>query len=1248
MIYLLVKQSASQVSVCRIPYGDAVNQPGWDGLVETQDDFLEFVPKGVSYWEIGTPADPQTKATKEFRKRTKRISESNRNGSSFVFVTPRSRGSDGWNEPKQTAWLNRRKNQGWKDIRIIDGVKLADWLREFPALGRWMAKKIGLSPTLGGLLTPAEHWELIQASATSVSSATSADPPLPPKIFIVGRDNACNALQALFEGQSNKLILFAESPRDVDDFVAAYLATLDDDTARSFTNRCLYISDEDAWRSVVESRKSHVLVADPALCLESENADLQTLATSKGHAVVIPIYAAWPGHSPEIIRLRSPTQSQLEMVFSDAQYSLARARELASIGGDRLSALRRHFQGLGAIPPYASWDNARLLAQVGLAGKWNEKSEADRTALENLLGKEYGEWIETLISDTLRSDTPLIQRDGKWRLVARGEAWSALGPRLTDDDLDRLQETAIMALGERDPKFDLPKEERFAASVHGKQLQHSEILREGLAETLALVGSRPEALSSCSHDKAESVAVLTVRGLLENATWDRWASLDRLLPLLAESSPNEFLGAVELGLENLNETPFHQVFAQESSGGIGGSNYISGLLWALETLAWHPDFLASVIRILGDLASIDPGGNWLNRPAKSLVDILLPWNVQTCASMEKRKVAVETLLAERPEVAWKLLLGLLPHNHGSTMGCRRPVWRNYIPRAWEDSVTISEYWDQVTIYTDIAVDFAKTSLEKFGELLDRLSDLPEPSHNIILDYLASEEISGLPEDKRFPVWQTLCDLVRKHRKFADAQWAMPEELVKKIEIVANVLVPDNPELRYHHLFHSAGYDVYDEGSYEEQQERLSQARQDAVQLILERGGVNAVMSFAQKVAASYQVGHELGNVSTNSIESELLPVLLEVNDEILKKFIGGYVRSRFRKLSWTWVDQVLANDWSMTQKTAFLVLLPFAGDVWSRVEEHLGQSNRRLYWIKVGVAPCETEQDSTFAVEKLIEYGRASAAVHCVYFAIRNNEHFDAKLVTRVLTAILETENAVDQLDYYETVEVIKWLQERPDINEDVLFKTEWNFLPWLDQFSQGSPKTLENRLASDPSFFAEIITLAFRSKNQEHSGEEPTDHQKQVALNAYRLLDEWEQCPGTSANGDFDSDSFSNWLTEAKRITKATGHFEVACRRIGHVLAHAPADPCVLWIHPVVAEALDGRDAKRMREGFRTEIRNQRGAHWFSVGEEELKLARLNRKKAEALEAKGYSRFAKDMRELAGGYEQDAKREASREPFED
>ncbi len=126
LVYFLIKQSVSELAVCRIPYGDAINQPGMDGLVEAAQMFKEFVPKGTSYWEIGTGGDPQSKATADFKKRTDEVPSDDRSKSVFLFVTPRSSGSQGWNEPKQRTWLKHRKNDGWKDICIVDGIKLAD------------------------------------------------------------------------------------------------------------------------------------------------------------------------------------------------------------------------------------------------------------------------------------------------------------------------------------------------------------------------------------------------------------------------------------------------------------------------------------------------------------------------------------------------------------------------------------------------------------------------------------------------------------------------------------------------------------------------------------------------------------------------------------------------------------------------------------------------------------------------------------------------------------------------------------------------------------------------------------------------------------------------------------------------------------------------------------------------------------------------------------------------------------------
>jgi hypothetical protein len=1245
LVYWLVKQSCSDLVVCRIPYGDAVNQPGWDGMVETNEGFLEFVPKGKSYWEIGSGADPQHKATDDFKKRTEEIDDEERAESSFVFVTPRSSGSGGWNEPEQTKWLERRKDKGWKLIRVIDGVKLADWLREYPAIGKWMAKNLNLTASLGGLSTATEHW------ADLVSECATDDPPFPPTLFTIGRTGACEALQALFQGQMQTLMLFAESPQDVADFVSAFLAGLDPNISRTFSNRCLYINDEQAWRSIVESRSPHVLVADPRLGLETEDgAALRAIARRKGHAVVVPLCGAWSGNSPEIVKLRSPSQSQVESVLKESGYTDVRAKELAKIGGDRISALRRHWQGYGTLPPYARWENATLIAQAGLVGKWDGSNAADRSALEKLLGKGYGEWIETLRPDTLRSDSPLLQHDENWRFVARGEAWNSLGSRITDDDLSRFQTAALRVLGERDPKFDLPKEDRFAASIHGKVLTHSNLIRKGFAETLALMGSRPEALSSCSRGKAEGTATLVVRSLLNKANWDRWASLDSLMFFLAEAAPGEFLDAVESVLVDLDNAPFHRIFAEEGGGGVGGWNYMSGLLWALETLAWSPEYLARVSVILADIASIDPGGNWVNRPSKSLADIFLPWHVQTTAPFEKRKSAVEAVVREQPGVGWKLLLALLPHNHGFTSGCHRPVWRDFIPRDWTDRVLRTEYWEQVTAYTDLAVSLAKSDTGKLSELIKRLSDLPRSAHENLLEHLTSDAVAALPEQERLPLWESLHHLVRHHRKYSDADWALSEAAVNKIAQTANALAPTSPRFKYHPLFSDRDFDLYDEkGNYDKQRRRLDESRQAAISEILGDGSTAAVWEFAANVATPYEVGRALGVIASDGIELSILPSLLDSEDDTTVRVVAGFIWARFWKLKIDWVDAVLDRDWTPQHRAKFLTLLPFEEEIWNRASLPLEETHEELYWKHAKVNPYGPDRDLTIAIEKLLEYGREGAAVMCVARTADDESRFDESLATRALLALLESEHGIEELDNYQTVKLIKHLQDSETADPNALFRIEWNFLPWLDRFSSGSPVTLEKGLASDPTFFAEVIALVFRSRHDsDNDDEEPDEQKKHLAKNAYKLLTEWKRCPGLQDDGSFSAPAFDAWLNEARRMTEESGHAEVAQIQIGHVLTCAPPAPDGLWIHNAVAEALNFRDTGEMRSGFTTQLFNDRGVHGFTHGQEERKLASEYRQKAEALDSRGYTRFATAMREFADQYERQAEREAERDPFED
>jgi len=1234
LVYLLVTQSVPDATACRIPYGDAVNQPGLDGIVKTSSAFLEFVPDGVSYWEIGTGADPQKKATTDFRTRTKNTSSADRASSTFVFVTPRSAGTGGWNESKQSVWLARRKNCGWKQIRIIDGVKLADWLREFPALGHWMANKVGITPRLSGILTPREHWETIIAQNASDGLS------LPPTLFTTARENACTAVRALFEGKSQKLFLFAESPHDVDDFVTAFLAALDERTARSFTNRCLLIKNEDAWRAVTEARKSHVLVANPSLGLDYEKADLQTVATKKGHAIVVPLCGAWSENNPNFIKLRSPSQLQIEALLRKEGFPERRAKELAQIGGDRICALRRHLLGLGTLPPYATWENARILAQAGLVGKWDGNNLSDLAVLEELLGKEYGEWIEELRPNAIRSDSPLIQYNEKWRFVTRGEAWSALGNRVTDDDLNRLQSVAVKVLGESDPQFEFPKEERFAAAIVGKHLEYSQQLREGLAETLALVGSRPDSLSSCSQGKAENTAILTVRELLSNATWNRWASLGRIFYLLAEAAHSEFLNCVESAHQDLNNTPFRDVFAQES-GGIGGSNYISGLLWALESLAWNPDFLTRVAVVLADLASIDSGGNWANRPSNSLLDIFLPWHAQTTATVKQRTATVDTVLNEHPDVGWKFLLGLLPHDHGFTTGCNQPIWRNYIPQDWDVEVTTSDYVEQLKVYTSRAIDFAKTSTGKLIELLDRLPDLPKKAHEILLTHISNPTVISLQEADRYKIWEKLNSIVLRHSKHARAKWALPDEAIVRISEAADALAPTVASLTGRHLFSNRDFDLLDgKGSFQEQEKRLYLARQDAVKEILDSGNLQEVLEFSRNVSAPAEVGRALGAIAPITVENAILPCLLDSKHDSEESVVFGFASARFTTKKWSWADDVLSRSWSNSQKSKFLTFLPFDEQVWIRVSRVLGEKNEVHYWKNAYVNPFGPDHDLTVPITKLIQYGRPAAACRCVYRSAVSECGFDEELATKSLIAFLDAGSTSEHVDQYEIVKIITRLQDIRCTDLDALYKIEWNFLPWLNQASSGSPTTLVNRLAADPEFFGTVIALVFRSENKKTHDNEQNEQEKSLAENAYKLLTAWNRCPGGMIACTFDVPVFNEWLINAKRITEETGHGKVAQIQIGHALYYAPPDPGGLWIHRAVASALNARDASRMRSGYTTEVLNQRGVHAFTAGEEEKILAQLYRERADAVEDAGFSRFATAIHNVSESYKKMGERD--------
>jgi len=470
--------------------------------------------------------------------------------------------------------------------------------------------------------------------------------------------------------------------------------------------------------------------------------------------------------------------------------------------------------------------------------------------------------------------------------------------------------------------------------------------------------------------------------------------------------------------------------------------------------------------------------------------------------------------------------------------------------------------------------------------------------------LGSNAVTSRVEADRVRLWTGLIDFVTKHRKFAEAGWAMPQEVVDAIATVAEKLVPASPIYRHQRLFSERDFELYEEAdNFEEQHKKLEERRQKAVDEVFATGGVKAVLEFAKAVESPWRVGMAFGSKSTNDADVVILPAMLESDNKSLAQFAGGFVWARFRVQEWQWIDSIDTSTWSPAQRGLLLAYLPFAAGTWERAARLLGD-DQSAYWSKTKANPYEAAKDLEFAIDRLVEHGRPCAAVECLKRLLHEKRPLVSAQAVRVLEALLHSPEDIRAMDGHAIREVFKALQESQDTNSDDLSRLEWAFLPALNRLHDAAPKLLERRLADDPTFFCEIIRLVFRSKNVERSAEEAPRERVNIIENAYRLLSEWKTPPGSTRVGTYDGEALSIWLKQVKADCAESGHLEVALSRVGHVLVYAPADPDGLWLHRSAARELNAKDANDMRDGFGTELFNSRGAFWASGGREERELA--------------------------------------------
>jgi hypothetical protein len=1208
---------------------------GWDGIVDAPEGNA-FVPDGFSVWELGVNRDVKGKADRDYQERCPKPRCPKPLGvvpaeTTFVFVTARRWGN-------KRKWEKEKNDEGiWAEVRAYDADDLEDWLELAPAVHAWLARLMG--KWTEGAQDISSFWD---------EWTNSTSPPMNVQLHLAGREKEVEKIQEWLSGFPSKLTIQADSQEEAIAFFAAVIHALPEERRVEYLSRCIIAQNESSWRYFGTTQ-------DP-LILIPEFDRLKSLP--RGHHILVPI-SRESSPSKDVLQLPRPDRTGFRQALVDMGLSEERAYALTKESKRSLLVLRRLRPDAPKIHSlvWAKPENARSLIPALLAGAWDDTKEADRAAIAELARKPYEEVVANLARWRSSSEPPIRQVGSIWQLVSREDSWHFLSRFLVRDDLEAFGSVAISVLRTPDPCYELPPDQRFAANVYGKALPHSGFLRQGLAETLAILATRGLPLDIQDMVSAQDRATAIVYQLVgSDADWQRWASLAPQLPTLAEAAPEAFLEAVD---PLVGDSPvLLGMFAEE---GLMGASPLTGLFWALETFAWEPRYLSQVALIFAKLVRLDPGGKLLNRPFNSLCEIFLCWNPQTPATLEQRLRVIDTLSVHEPEVTWKLLCSLLPEISGGISDpIHRPRWRDW-NTDYTPKVTEPEYWQSIDAVVERVLSSAGTNSERWCDVIQRIESLPPKLRNQTIDCLLAVDTTNMQPANLAKIWSSLREIIRGHREFPEADWAMPPEVVDRLYLAYQQFEPDDLVYRYAWIFSfNPLLDCVDQ-DWKTRQHKIEQTQAKTAKNIYSQGGLPVFLEMAEQVQEPGLLGSAIAKIETiGEVEAELLGATLRQDNKVFNKLAIGFVCSRLEVAGWNWAEEMLSlaktEQWSAQQALNFFLGLPFKQRTWNLLVS-FSKEVEKSYW-QTAPANWVHQDEGETAIRKLLEVSRPYAALNLATLCLSDNNEA-ALLPPTLLVEILERAASVNPfmekplpytgcINYY-IERVLHILDKSGTIERHTIAKLEWMYLPVLSH-SRRQTKILHQELSRDPLFFAEILKFIYSSENEHDDSVEPDETRVNRFKLANKLLKSWHQVPGLTEESRVDIEQLRTWVLQARAACHENGRGKGGDRKIGEVLAYAPNAPDGIWPDVAVREIVEEVSSRELELGIERGVYNKRGVSVKSIGEGGLQKRQLTETYRNYATAVGdtHPRTAAMLRRIADSYHSDAHREDIRAELED
>lgn len=845
--------------------------------------------------------------------------------------------------------------------------------------------------------------------------------------------------------------------------------------------------------------------------------------------------------------------------------------------------------------------------------------------------------VEIDLAEILALPDSPVWAIGNYRgIVSSKDALFAAGAALTQDDVDRFLEVVEFVLSEDDPALDMAPEHRWTANIHGKSREISGAMRAAFGEFLVLLAvDGAQALGSHLRSIGFRVDAL-VSKMLRNVEARNWLSQRHDLPLLTEASPRAFVEAVEADLRS-NDPQLLAMLRPVGAGGFDSPDR-TGLLWALETIAWNEAFLFRVGRILARLSEVPIDDNWLNKPENSLVSLIRSWLPQTAADVDQRIGLLDIVAREFPMVGWRMCKSQTDTGQRFASPNSRP--RSRPDAAGTGSVTHEEDFRRRRHALDLMLQWPSTLGDQLGDLIELSPDLPPEDQATVWARVNAWIDAGPTDEDRANLRERMrrSVLSRRTQKKGKAT-----KLDKTRRAVFERLAPAGLIERHRWLFaehwvsESGDEQWEEEFDYKKHESHIDGLRQTAIVEILQHEGMTGIEALLSLVKAWSTIGQYLILTAASEKQMSLVATLVEKAVETGERYWAGCLQGALLAIDDSDRGAFLAALAISQTDAAALTLFkfaPFDGTTWFALAASKGDLEP-AYWRQVIPHGWRHADDElNLIVDRLFEVDRPISAFNAL---AHEYERLDGATLARLIKSLTQP-----------TAEAESGVQIHAHGIEDALEASGAATVAELAQFeylfvnasahSKHGIRNLEKQISASPVDFVHLVSILYL---RDDGLEDPDDMQgpdranrQSICEKVYAVLGRLKRTPGTRDDGVVDSTALLSWMVEARDRFKAVGRSDVGDSQIGQLLGRTRADPDGLWPNEAVRDALEACGSDRMMRGMEIGLRNNRGAVWRAPGGgQERALADRYRRFARQVQ-KDYPVTARMLDSVAEGYE--------------